>query len=98
MKNEINLEYNKKSSNSKQKSHKKKVLIKIKINGNSTSITKSISPITCYINNNLINTEKINKNKYDYLGNKKDFKKKNVIQYLNSNTSKIVKLLLIKII
>ena len=120
LKNEINLENNKKSSNSQQKSYKKKLLnsnqnylkknninkinkreLNIKttldkknkdmiflnqINANSTSNTKAISPIASNINNNLINTEKINKNKYDYLGNKKDFKKKISFNISKNNT------------
>ena len=120
LKNEINLENNKKSSNSQQKSYKKKLFnsnqnylkknninkinkreLNIKttldkknkdmiflnqINANSTSNTKAISPIASNINNNLINTEKINKNKYDYLGNKKDFKKKISFNISKNNT------------
>ena len=57
------------------------------INPCSTTKNKAISPLASQINNNLINTEKISKNKYDYLRNKIDFKKK--ISFNNSNNNTI---------
>ena len=120
LKNEENFELFKKSSNSVQKSYKKKLLnlntnnirknkiyelkkknliIKTNFDKNnpellftnianpsSTSKSKAISPIASQINNNLVNTEKISKNKYDYLINKIDFKKKISFNGSNNNT------------
>ena len=57
------------------------------INPCSTTKNKAVSPLASQINNNLINTEKISKNKYDYLRNKIDFKKK--ISFNNSNNNTI---------
>ncbi len=54
---------------------------------NSTSNIKVTSPIASNINNNLTNTEKISRDKYDYIKNKIDFKKK--ISFNNSKNNTI---------
>ena len=56
-------------------------------NANSTSNIKATSPIASNINNNLTNTEKISRDKYDYIKNKIDFKKK--ISFNNSKNNTI---------
>ena len=120
LKNNDVFENMKKTSNSQQKSYKKKLLnsnqsnlkknninkikkrelniktnfeknnqdfiIQKQLNANSTNNTKALSPIAANLNNNIINTEKTNKNKYDYLGNKKELKKKISFNISNNNT------------
>ena len=63
----------------------KDFVIPKQINANSTTNTKTVSPLASNLNFNLVNTEKISKNKYDYLRNRVEFKKK--ISFNNSNNT-----------
>ena len=63
----------------------KDFIIPKQLNANSTTNTKAVSPLASHLNYNLINTEKSSKNKYDYLRNKAEFKKK--ISFNNSNNT-----------
>ena len=85
-----NCDYKKKDLSIKtsfDKNNNQELISPKQINQSSKSNKEAISPAASKINNNLVNTEKLSKNKYDYLKNKIDLKKK--ISFNNSKNNTI---------